>query len=222
MMLNDAYKAIAELDFEPIKLKLMHVSFGEGWSKAKVDAVEVEYRRFLYLQYANPEADASPTEDVDTFWHYHILDTVKYAEDCDKAFGYFMHHFPYLGLLDSDAPDAALKAANCTRELYEATFGEPYLKAEAYVETAVVSGQQGSASRCMACIVGRPAAQTARCMACIATRPQVQAVRCMACITARRTVGTGRCEPCAPAGVATGNARNRAATLRTPLPAMKQ
>lgn len=188
MIENSAYSAIAELDLEPIKFKLMHHTFGEGWSKAKADAIDLEYRRFLYLQYANPEAEASPTEDVDTFWHYHILDTMKYAADCEKAFGYFLHHFPYLGLLDSDEQDADIKAAHRTRELYEATFGEPYLRAETHTEKDVVSrtltSQQGSATRCMACIVGRPEAKAARCMACIAARPSARKASCEPCTIA--------------------------------------
>src|SRR5262249_39319225 len=46
----------------------------------------------------------------DRFWHMHILDTRKYAADCDAVFGHFLHHFPYLGLRgeeDAKALDAA-------------------------------------------------------------------------------------------------------------------
>lgn len=35
---------------------------------------------------------------MDIFWHYHILDTAKYAEDCNEIFGYFLHHYPYFGM----------------------------------------------------------------------------------------------------------------------------
>lgn len=35
-----------------------------------------------------------PTRDIDTVWHYHILDTHKYASDCKVVFGYFLHHNP--------------------------------------------------------------------------------------------------------------------------------
>ncbi|NJN86389.1 MAG: hypothetical protein HC881_08865 [Leptolyngbyaceae cyanobacterium SL_7_1] len=38
-----------------------------------------------------------PPDDIDQVWHYHILDTQKYATDCQHLFGYFIHHFPYLG-----------------------------------------------------------------------------------------------------------------------------
>ena len=91
-------KAIEELDLEPIKTKLMHVASGEGWSRTKAEAMDTEYRRFLYLMHAFPHEQVAPTVDVDTFWHYHILDTMKYAADCATVFGYFMHHYPYVEL----------------------------------------------------------------------------------------------------------------------------
>jgi len=132
MISNKAFKAIAALDLEPIKTKLMHAASGEGWSRAKVDAMEIEYRRFLYLMQAFPEEQTAPTVDVDTFWHYHILDTVKYAADCEQAFGYFMHHFPYLGLQGEDDAGDEERGADRMRDLYEATFGEAYIREEAY------------------------------------------------------------------------------------------
>ena len=124
--------AIAELDLEPVKTKLMHVASGEGWSRTKVDALDVEYRRFLYLMHIFPHQESAPTVDVDTFWHYHILDTAKYAADCEATFGYFLHHDPYVGL-DSDAEAGAEERGGARmRELYEQTFGEAYIRAEAY------------------------------------------------------------------------------------------
>ena len=172
MISNDAYNAIAALDFAPIKFKLMHERFGEGWSKAKADAVETEYRRFLYLQSAFPNESTAPSLDVDTFWHYHILDTMKYASDCQQAFGHFLHHYPYLGLLDDDAPGVDVAAAKRTRELYEATFGEPYLRAEAYHEDRA---ETGDSAHCQGMCMAKPAAAaraSARCQTvCMATRP---------------------------------------------------
>ena len=220
MLDNDAYKAIADLDMDPIKMKLMHKSFGEGWSKARADAIDIEYRRFLYLQYANPTAVSSPTQDVDTFWHYHILDTMKYAADCDKAFGYFMHHYPYLGLLDNDEPGLDTAAANRTQELYEATFGEPYIRAEAYAEPGVgdgePDGQLSGNARCQPCTAARPAVKAARCQPCTATRPAVNAARCQPCTVARPAQKAARCQPCTVARPAEKAARCQPCTVARP------
>lgn len=127
MNANDLFKAVTELDLEPIKTKLMHVESGEGWSLAKANAVEKEYRRFLCLMKMFPEEIIAPLVDVDTFWHYHILDTMKYAADCEKAFGYFLHHYPYLGMAGTaEDEQARLDSGERMRELYESIFGEAY------------------------------------------------------------------------------------------------
>jgi hypothetical protein len=119
---------IAALDLDPIKVKLMHEESGEGWSLAQAEAVESEYRRFLYLMKKFPEERAAPRVDVDIFWHYHILDTIKYARDCQAVFGYFLHHFPYVGLRGMEDLVAHQRVGERMRELYEETFDEPFLR----------------------------------------------------------------------------------------------
>lgn len=123
MISNDDFALISALDLNPIKTKLMHVESGEGWSQERADAVEIEYRRFLYLQKAFPNVPTAPLEDVDTFWHYHILDTMKYARDCAETFGYFLHHYPYLGMEGGDGMEKQRQAGERMRELYESSFG---------------------------------------------------------------------------------------------------
>jgi hypothetical protein len=88
--------------------------------------VEAEYRRFWSLIKMFPDDDAAPLRDVDTFWHHHILDTVKYARDCDMVFGYFLHHLPDAGLRGADDFAARERLGERTRHLYEKTFGRPY------------------------------------------------------------------------------------------------
>lgn len=128
MLANDDFKAIADLDLEPIKVKLMHQESGEGWSLEYANAMEFEYRRFLYLMKKFPTEQTAPLFDVDIFWHYHILDTLKYAVDCDAVFGYFLHHFPYIGLRGEADKEAHQRVGLRMKELYEATFGEAYVR----------------------------------------------------------------------------------------------
>jgi hypothetical protein len=120
----DECKAIVELDLDPIKVKLMHKQSGEGWTLQQANAAEVEYRRFLYLTKMFPDENISPTFDVDIFWHYHILDTMKYAQDCQEIFGYFLHHFPYVGMRGEDDLRAQQDMEARTRALYEETFSK--------------------------------------------------------------------------------------------------
>ena len=39
-----------------------------------------------------------PSEEVDEFWHNHILDTRKYKQDCEQIFGFYLEHYPYFGI----------------------------------------------------------------------------------------------------------------------------
>ncbi|WP_395406468.1 glycine-rich domain-containing protein [Pseudoduganella sp. UC29_106] len=166
MISSESFKAVADLDLEPIKVKLMHVESGEGWSLEKVNAVEFEYRRFLYLMKMFPNEQTAPLMDVDIFWHYHILDTMKYAVDCEKVFGYFLHHFPYIGLRGEDDEEAHERVGNRMKELYEETFGEAYLRSDTAYSGRVASAPDFSAKtaysgRVSVAYSGRVAAQTA-------------------------------------------------------------
>jgi hypothetical protein len=128
MISNPEFTPIAELDLDPIKVKLMHKESGEGWSLEHANAMEFEYRRFLYLMKKYPDEQTAPLFDVDIFWHYHILDTMKYAADCEQVFGYFLHHFPYIGLRGEDDEAAHHRIGVRMQELYEETFGEDYIR----------------------------------------------------------------------------------------------
>jgi hypothetical protein len=116
--------AIQVLDLDPIKLKLMDAEEGQGWSREYADRMEIAYKRYLTLLVKFPQETVAPTKDVDKFWHGHILDTMKYAEDCEQVFGFFLHHFPYFGMRgEDDAANLHAAAANM-HALYEREFGE--------------------------------------------------------------------------------------------------
>jgi len=118
------WQVIQDLDFDPIKVKLMDKEEGLGWSLDKCDEAEKQYKRFLYLGTKLLDSPLVPIGDVDKFWHQHILDTRKYADDCNKVFGYFLHHFPYFGLRgEEDAADLK-RSAEETSKIFESEFGE--------------------------------------------------------------------------------------------------
>ena len=122
--LEQVIAGIESLDLEPIKMKLMDAEEGYGWSREHAERIETAYRRFLVLNVKYPERTIAPTKDVDKFWHGHILDTMKYAQDCQAVFGHFLHHFPYLGMRgEQDAADHRAAAAEM-HSLYEKEFGE--------------------------------------------------------------------------------------------------
>jgi hypothetical protein len=94
-----------------------------GWTSSESKAVARLYRNHLWLCQKYPDEHLAPaTKKADLLWHIHILHTEKYAADCQRAFGRFLHHRP--------SPDASLSRereiiANRTRELYEREFHQP-------------------------------------------------------------------------------------------------
>jgi hypothetical protein len=124
--------AIQALDLDPIKFKLMDPEEGQGWSREYVEKMELAYKRFLTLLATHPEETLAPSKDVDKFWHGHILDTLKYAEDCDRIFGCFLHHFPYFGMRGTEDAANLTRAAETTQRLYRQEFGGKPEGAAAY------------------------------------------------------------------------------------------
>jgi hypothetical protein len=109
---------INAIDFTMVKLKIQDKEEGLGWSATQCDEAEMEYKKFLALKRSYPEKEIVPNKQVDLFWHQHILDTQKYAEDCETVFGYFMHHFPYFGMKDEQDMQNLINAFDETKELY--------------------------------------------------------------------------------------------------------
>lgn len=99
---NQVGETLFGLDLASIRARILQK---EGWSTERLQVAEEGYRVFLTETTLHPEGSFSPaTEDVDVFWHYHILDTQKYAKDCEHFFGGFLHHVP-----SSEESNEALK-----------------------------------------------------------------------------------------------------------------
>ena len=120
---------ITNLDFTMIKLKLQDEEEGQGWNPEECNQIEEEYKRFLALKRLYPQKDIVPNRSVDVFWHQHILDTEKYAQDCEIIFGYFLHHYPYFGMNGDQDKQNLYDAFEETKELYREHFLEDYIGA---------------------------------------------------------------------------------------------
>jgi hypothetical protein len=122
--LDQTIAAIEALDLTPIKFKACRKEDGYGWSPSYANQMELAYKRYLILHAKHPDLTLAPEQDVDRFWHMHILDTRKYAADCETTFGYFLHHFPYLGLRGEDDAKALQAAFEEMQRLTAEEFGE--------------------------------------------------------------------------------------------------
>jgi hypothetical protein len=100
-----------------------------GWTRERADAAQAEYVRFLTLLQKRPKfmlvpwLDSEGRDDLDQFWHQHILDTAKYAADCQALFGKMIHHNPHVVRGSEEEDESVTK----TRRLYARTFDSgPY------------------------------------------------------------------------------------------------
>lgn len=118
--LAQAVSRVAALDFTMLRRKLEEE---HGWTKEHLNEVEDLYRKFLALNLLYPERKICPTGPIDDFWHAHILDTRAYAEDCDRLFGRFLHHFPYFGMRGPEDRQALESTFTESRELFVTHFG---------------------------------------------------------------------------------------------------
>lgn len=75
--------------------------------------------RYLDMCQRFPDQPLVPSCWVDDFWHLHILDTIKYAEDCNRFFGYFLHHFPCFGMRGESDKEELSRCWSETLHIYQ-------------------------------------------------------------------------------------------------------
>jgi len=123
------YKTIEKLekllDFSLQKRKMVEIL---GWDPEVINDVEKLYIKFLALIKSlrdfNLDIKIIPNKYIDEFWHAHILDTLKYHEDCKKIFGEYLHHFPYYGMRNEEDLADWLENAQVCQWIWEEVFGE--------------------------------------------------------------------------------------------------
>ena len=128
--LPTARRRIASLDLSDIRKKAMK---RHGWSEEHALFLEGEYRDFLVLLAENLGSTLSPwTNDLDLFWHEHILNTTRYAKDCQAIFGRFIQHDPLI----EQRPYHHEQTKSMTVALREAQLKARYERQQASASTA--------------------------------------------------------------------------------------
>ncbi len=119
-----ALERVARVDLSRINRKLQYDD-PECWTDERLAAAEETYRRFLALNLLYPQETLAVNRVLDDYWHAHILDTEKYARDCDAIFGKMLHHYPYFGLPGEEDEGEHFVAFGVTQEIWEKAFGVP-------------------------------------------------------------------------------------------------
>ena len=121
---NEVISKIQALDLESVKARLIDVELGEGWTREYADSIEQAYKRYLTMlvKYQDHAETIMLAKDVDEFWHTHILQTIKYSDDCQRVFGAYLHHNPHVGPRTEAVLAEREALAEKTRHLYEREF----------------------------------------------------------------------------------------------------
>jgi hypothetical protein len=90
------------------------------WNREQTAYAVEQYIHHWYICINHPgQAIAAISYAGDLLWHQHIIDTQKYATDCQSILGRFLGHLPIYG-----KPSAQEKAAyEATQALYLEAFG---------------------------------------------------------------------------------------------------
>jgi hypothetical protein len=115
---------VGEIDFSRINKKLQYDD-PEFWTDERLREAEEAYRRFLALNLLYPSETLAVNRLVDDYWHKQILDTRKYAEDCERLFGSLLHHYPFFGLRGEADEGQNVPAFGVTQRVWEDAFGTP-------------------------------------------------------------------------------------------------
>lgn len=124
LSLEEAKTYINAIDFSMnIKKMVEH----QGWLKGEAEAACRLYRNFLFInkKYGDQYTSLPPSEDIDEFWHNHILDTQKYRKDCEIIFGRYLNHYPYFGIDGNTTSKNVELAFETMQKLHIQEFGEP-------------------------------------------------------------------------------------------------
>lgn len=119
--LVEVWQKINKLDLSLVVKKMV---CHRGWRLKHAREAAKQYRRLLFVwyKYKDDYPELPPSQDIDEFWHNHILATRDYQRDCQIIFGEYLHHNPYTGSLMGEPPMA--KAFGQTQRLYHQEFGE--------------------------------------------------------------------------------------------------
>jgi len=121
--LEEAKKHINSINFSNIISKMVN---HQGWRISDATKVCHMYRNFLYLnkKYGmEKQLPLPPSEEIDEFWHNHILDTKQYRKDCQAIFGKYLDHYPYLGIDGKSSSGDVTDAFAELQRLYAKEFG---------------------------------------------------------------------------------------------------
>ena len=137
LRLEDTLKYIRNIDFSNIINKMVS---HQGWKRLHAEQTCEMYRNFLYINRKfSKKAPFPPSEEIDEFWHNHILDTQKYHTDCQNIFGQYFHHYPYFGIDGKTSSIDLVKAFEQLQACYRQEFNGKEIIRIRFLSSKIIS-----------------------------------------------------------------------------------
>lgn len=122
-------------------------AFPQDWNQEKREHEALRYERFLRLAAKHPGVRATPTREIDEFWHLHMLHPAAYYADCMRLFGTIFDHDGGFGIGPGELP--VLKGAfRHFAALWEREYGEAYVANLPAEDTGATSCWHDCSGRC--------------------------------------------------------------------------
>ena len=121
--LEEAKAYIYAIDFSQVIDRMVKK---DKWKRSEALKACEFYKNYLFLvkKYNDIGVGIPPSDDVDEFWHNHILDTQKYIHDCDVIFGRYLQHYPYFGIDEKSNMQDLNRAFEKMQQLHKKEFGD--------------------------------------------------------------------------------------------------
>ncbi|MHB8710100.1 MAG: glycine-rich domain-containing protein [Minisyncoccota bacterium] len=111
-----AFARLLEWDISTIKLYAIQKGL---YTAEEIDAVEIEYKKYLALCVGYPKAAFPTPLKLDDLWHQHILFTQDYHAMCQSVCGKYLHHQPFVGKKKANPSGRVKLHAKYVREFGE-------------------------------------------------------------------------------------------------------
>ena len=104
-------KFVKDYEFTPATLQTFQKLSGINPDSEKGKSIQKALKQYYMLHVSKDSDDliGMPSQEIDHLWHAHILDTQEYHSFCEKAFGYYLHHIPFVKGQDTEKERKANK-----------------------------------------------------------------------------------------------------------------
>lgn len=104
---------------------IKRVVYMHGYSRKQAEKLSHQYKNFLFLikKYDGHEK-IIPSQEIDDFWHEHILYTVQYRKDSEMFLGKYLEHKPDTPWRGREVLEEYERQFSRTQELYKKEFGD--------------------------------------------------------------------------------------------------